>query len=187
MCVDPLPHINHIMSSHVLASVHAVLLIILRVGRLRNGTGPELRHIRLPSLDFSPGLPGRPRRPRTPSTAVEVAQRSISSVSGAPAGFPACRCRWVAWISRVMQQRRSAQTGAARLQHARMCGGHDRICWRACRSPSGPSRSSCTDNRSRARRASQGTCSLRRNTHSISKARMGHSERDVTPLPLRLP
>ena len=109
------------MSSHVLASVHAVLVIILRVGRLRNGTGPELRHIRLPSLDFSPGLPGRPRRPRTPSKAVEVAQRSISSVSGAPAGAPACRCRWVAWISRVMQQRRSAQTGAARLQHARMC------------------------------------------------------------------
>ena len=88
----------------------------VHVERLHNGTGQNLDTSHCPHLiRAAPG--SRPRRLQglQGRGGCSLAQRSISSVSGAPAGAPACRCRWVAWMSRAMQQRRSAQTGAARL------------------------------------------------------------------------
>ena len=139
-----------------------------RVGH--NGTGPEFRRVPLPSLDFSPGLPGsRPRRPRTarpwrllsaPSPRFPERRRELppADVDGSRGLAGLCSKG-----GRHKRARRDFST--------RACGGHDRICCRACHAPSGPSRSSCRGNRSRARRSSRGTCSLRRNTHSTRLAR----------------
>ena len=148
-----------------------------RVGH--NGTGPEFRRVPLPSLDFSPGLPGsRPRRPRTarpwrllsaPSPRFPERRRELppADVDGSRGLAGLCSKG-----GRHKRARRDFST--------RACGGHDRICCRACHAPSGPSRSSCRGNRSTARRSSRGTCSLRRNTHSTRLAR--HEWRTVSEM-----